>query len=175
MSRAYVTFNEVVIAARELTEREASPTGWQMTPGLFRQLAEAAGFDEKVLDRSWERSRARDKFAGQVKRAFERLVSDGALRKARQGGPGPSGRTTYRSDVAYYTPGAWDAAAAAAAESRTGHLAEAGRWAGIHDRLTALGFEPEPARGRLQPVLGLDTWEGLLALAEDGAKRARLE
>lgn len=174
MSRAEVPFSEVLAAVRAYLPDSGGVLAADHT--LFAALREqlhldfAAGGPAGGL--GYIDSRAQERFSGQVSRALNKLADEGTLRKAGLGSTGPDGREVYRNDVCWYTPAAWDAAAARAADQQAAAAAEAHRWEAIGVRLAALGL-PRPVRPS-PPLLTPEDWEALLGLAEAAHGKIRV-
>lgn len=160
---ARAEFADVTEAARKYAAENMATArgGFIAIDGrVTNQLAAWLGMDFALAGHRWDQEAARGRFDGQVRRAFDKLADQGALRKAAAGKPGPDGRETYRRDVRYYTPETWDAAARQAEADRASADAERARWEAVHDWLEGLGLESIKPRGR-EARLALEDWEKL--------------
>ncbi len=161
------------------------PTRTLVTIAEVRQalrdwLPESSGFikmgDDRLLRLLRERLRlefgraaadhyARHRFEGQVDRALNGLARDGTLRKVGAGTRAPTGQVTGQHEAWFFTPEAWDEAAARTAERRKDTDLAAQRAKDITGQLAQLGMIFQTWHDGL-PKLDLESWEGLLELVQ---------
>lgn len=121
---------------------------------LFHQLAE--GLNIALAEGTREQQDDMRKFAGQVRRALNKLADDGVLVKQSNG-----------HDVRFYTPDGLRRHLEEEASREMEELVLAGRVRDLRDRIGALGITGTiSADGHGQLTMDLDTVAALVALAE---------
>ena len=172
MKRAEIPFAEVDAAVHAC--KTASADGvFHVDTAMIRDIAERVGFDQRETQYPWQAGKAWDRFAGQIKRALDKMASANGgclLRKAGAGTTGPDGREVYRDQVRWYTPDAWAAAERAAADQAAADQAADQHRGRVRGRLAALGIIATSS-GREDVAVTLDSWDALLDLAEGGLTR----
>lgn len=166
MSKAEFTAAEVLTAVRAWLAAGAAGD-FELTHRELGELQRLAGFDVFGVRNSWDRTRAEDKFSGQVKRALDKVAAEGALVRIGKNQTLPTGG--WSSGVHYFTPAAAEQADRERQEREAGREAERARWTALHEALAALGFENcrHTSDGL---VLDLDRWEKLVQLARQGTE-----
>lgn len=102
----------------------------------------------------------------QVARVLNKLAAGGTLVKVERGGTGPDGCRNRTRQPLYYTPDAYAAAQAKAAEDAGKAAATAVRWIRVHDELERQGISPASERGMFVR-LSTASWFRLLGLDGD--------
>lgn len=102
----------------------------------------------------------------QAVRILEAMSRDGKLRKVPKGQTGPDLRRNSTRQPFYYTPAAWKAAEADAAERVRKEAALTARWSRIWDELARRGCTPVTEHGKAVR-LSTSAWFGLLGLDGD--------
>jgi hypothetical protein len=131
---------------------------------VLSAVAEAAGasYTDPVpgtTPSKWALGDITDRYIGRVKRAFERLATDGVVIKVGAGQPLPDGGTAGH-EVHYYSRQAFRDAERKSLENQESAASEKPRWDAIIAVLRAQGIEM-PYDGRLDA----DAWELLLGKA----------
>jgi hypothetical protein len=155
-------FGVVVAAARALLE---AGDGEVELSDAYVTLAGQFGVKPHPYGRSeqdaWDRFRAR------VLRAFNRLDAEDACRKVGANRAGPDGN--YTPSPRYFTPAAWERAAAKGRQRDEAARDEAERFTVVHGRLAALGIltydAGSPLARREGPRMHVHQWERLLDMA----------
>jgi hypothetical protein len=109
-----------------------------------------------------------DKFEGQVTRALNTLIAEGAVIKVGKGQRHPSG--AYESGAAYYSPAKFEAAVKHAESTRRDLAALTARWEQVHDELAAHGIPGASERGG-PPVLSIESWERVAGYLASGVRQ----
>lgn len=126
----------------------------------------------------------RDRLAGQVTRALDKLASAGELHKVGKGTRGPAGGRG--REVKYYTQAQWDVAVARAARERVEAEDAAARWESIAEALAGRGLDAvsvetygtrriAPTASEWERLLGLSCTCGASQSADGGMGSAHLD
>lgn len=150
------TFADVLDATRlyvtDYCDEYAFVESWRADHGVARQFGH---------DGFYHPGR---KFAGQVKRALDRLVEDGTLIKVARGERHPGGGTA-SVHPGYYTPESWARSEARAATEAEADRVEALHWSEVREalrRAEITGYDGIDL-GSGEPRLTLEAWQGLVA------------
>lgn len=133
---------EILAAVETLMDTEFGCTAadWQFWPRVAEFLGsgtnatgDASGYAARTMQEA---------FAARVDRALGKLAGEGKLRKVPRHTAGPDGSSD--RFTRFYTPAAWDAAAAGVARERAAQAKADEMWAGIEARMSGQGFPLGP-------------------------------